>query len=224
MFPDHPTLLVDTWDSERGIDNAIAVAGEHLGGVRLDSGDILALSRSARQKLDAAGLTGAKIVASSGLDEHTIAGLVAGGAPIDLYGVGENITEPVDAPITGVIYKLVANHRTGISVAKKSSGGKSTRPGVKQAFRQADRDVVGLADEKVRGQPLLEPAMTRGRPLPLPDARAARARFQTQVRLLPERLRQISIDPQATDPAPWPVVSTPRLEEETLRALVEAPA
>ena len=66
--------------------------------------------------------------------------------------------------------------------------------------------------------------MARGRPVPLPDARAARARFQTQLRLLPERLRQIPIDPQAPDPEPWPVVSTPRLEEETRRALLEAPA
>jgi nicotinate phosphoribosyltransferase len=224
VFPDRPTLLIDTWDSERGIDNAIAVAGEQLGGVRLDSGDILALSRSARQKLDTAGLTGTKILASSGLDEHTIAGLVAAGAPIDFYGVGENITEPVDAPITGVIYKLVANHRTGVSVAKKSSGGKSTRAGVKQAFRQADRDVVGLAEEEVPGEPLLEPAMAGGRTRPLLDVRAARARFQTQLRVLPERLRRIPIDPQATEPEPWPVVCTPRLEEETRSALVEAPA
>jgi len=222
VFPEHPTLLVDTWDSERGIDNAIAVAGKHLGGVRLDSGDILALSRSARAKLDAAGLTDAKVMASSGLDEHTIAGLVAAGAPIDLYGVGENITEPVDAPITGVIYKLVANHETGVSVAKKSSGGKSTRAGVKQAYRQSDRDVVGLADENVPGEPLLAPAMERGRPLPLLDVRAARARFQTELHHLPERLRRIPIDPQAPDPEPWPVVCTPALDQETEKALVEA--
>src|SRR5262249_11840704 len=93
VFPDHPTLLVDTYDTMQGVDNAIAVAGTRLGGVRLDSGDPVGLARATRARLDAAGLTHARIMASSGLDEHEIAGLVAAGAPIDAYGVGENITE-----------------------------------------------------------------------------------------------------------------------------------
>ncbi len=219
VFPDRPTLLVDTWDTSRGLDNAIAVAGAHLGGVRLDSGDILELARLARAKLDAAGLTGAKVMASSGLDEHVIAGLVAAGAPIDLYGVGENITEPVDAPITGVIYKLVENHTTGVGVAKRSSGGKSTRPGVKQAWRQADRDVVGLDAEDCAGRPLLARVMDGGRAHELPDATAARAHCLGELATLPERLRRIPVDPAAADPAPWPVVFTPSLEEATAEAL-----
>ncbi len=131
----------------------------------------------ARAKLDAAGLTSAKIIASSGLDEHAIAALVAQHAPIDSYGVGENITEPVDAPITGVIYNLVQNHTAGISVCKRSSGGKSTRPCVKQAWRLADHDLVGLADEEAPegGEALLAPLMTAGRPHP-PAARVVGAR------------------------------------------------
>jgi nicotinate phosphoribosyltransferase len=170
VFPQHSTLLVDTYDSERGIDNAIAVAGSTLGGIRLDSGDLLALARSARAKLDAAGLRDARVIASSGLDEHAIAALIAAGAPIDSFGVGENITEPVDAPITGVVYKLVYNHATKIGVAKKSSGGKATRPGVKQVWRLADHDLVGLGDETgpTGGRALLEPVMEGGQPLPIP--------------------------------------------------------
>jgi nicotinate phosphoribosyltransferase len=218
VFPEKPTLLVDTWDSAHGVDNAIAVAGDHLGGVRLDSGDILELSRMARGKLDAAGLTGAKVMASSGLDEHVIAELVSAGAPIDLYGVGENITEPVDAPITGVIYKLVANHTTGVGVAKKA-GGKSTRPGVKQAWRQADCDLVGLAHEEQSGRPLLGCVMERGVARTLPDATAARAYCQGELAALPGRLRKIPVDPRVEDPAPWPVRFTGSLEDATRDAL-----
>jgi nicotinate phosphoribosyltransferase len=219
VFPHKPTLLVDTWDSSRGIDNAIEVAGRRLGGVRLDSGDILELSRLARAKLDAAGLRGVKVLASSGLDEHTIAGLVAAGAPIDLYGVGENITEPVDAPITGVIYKLVANHTTGVGVAKRSSGGKATRPGVKQAWRGDDGDVVGLASETWPGRPLLVRAMDGGRPRALPDGTAAREHCLSELESLPDRLRRIPIDPDAPDPAPWPVRFTDAIEVATAEAL-----
>jgi nicotinate phosphoribosyltransferase len=222
VFPHNATLLVDTYDSERGIDNAIAVAGDKLGGIRLDSGDLLALSRSARAKLDAAGLRQAKIIASSGLDEHAVAALVAAAAPIDAYGVGENITEPVDAPITGVVYKLVYNHATKIGVAKKSSGGKSTRPGVKQVWRLADHDQVGLAEEAgpPGGRALLEPVMEHGQPLPMPTLAAARARCAEDLAALPPRFREIPPNPiAAEDPPPWKIEITKRLDEETERAL-----
>jgi nicotinate phosphoribosyltransferase len=220
-FPHEPILLVDTYDTPAGIDNAIAAAGEKLGGIRLDSGDLLELSCLARAKLDAAGLTRARIIASSGLDEHTIAGLVAAGAPIDAYGVGENITEPVDAPITGVVYKLVANHTLGTQVAKKSSGGKSTRPGVKQVWRLADRDVVGLADEPPppNSRPLLVQTMTAGRPLALPSAAGARVRCAADLAALPEAHRRIPVDPDEPAPPAWPVEISPGLEAATVRAL-----
>jgi nicotinate phosphoribosyltransferase len=220
-FPDGPTLLVDTYDTLRGVDNAIAVAGASLAAVRLDSGDLAVLARGARARLDAAGLGAVRIVASSGLDEHAIAGLVAAGAPIDAYGVGENITEPADAPITGIIYKLVVNHTLGVGVAKRAAGTKSTRPGVKQAWRLADHDLVGLADEEPPpgGRPLLEPAMTDGVPLTLPSLDDARARCRRELAALPAPLRAIDVDPDAPEPAPYPVLATARLEAETERAL-----
>jgi nicotinate phosphoribosyltransferase len=221
VFPDHPTLLVDTYDTLRGIDNAIAVAGARLGGVRLDSGDLAELARAARARLDAAGLAGAKVMASSGLDEHEIARLVASGVPVDAYGVGENITEPVDAPITGVIYKLVRNETGGVDVAKRSPGGKATRPGVKQAYRGAGRDLVALAAEPADaawGAPLLVPVLAGGRPLPMPGLEEARARCRAEVARLPEDLTRISPDPGAPDPTPYPVVASPALEAATTRA------
>jgi nicotinate phosphoribosyltransferase len=224
-YPEGQTYLVDTYDSLLGVDDAIAAAGVRLGGVRLDSGDLDALARAARARLDAAGLTAARIVASSGLDEHEVARLALAGAPIDSFGVGENITEPVDAPITGIIYKLVHNHTAGVDVAKRSSGGKATRPGVKQVYRldaPDAHDLVALADEPApaAGRPgLLEPAMRAGRPLPMPDVAAARARCAAELLRLPERLRAIGPDRGAPEPEPYRVVISPALEEATRRAL-----
>lgn len=93
-WPGWCTLLVDTYDTIRGVKNAITVAkemearGERLVGIRLDSGDLKKLSRKARAMLDAAGLRTVKIFASNDLDEHTIHDLIANGAPIDGFGVG----------------------------------------------------------------------------------------------------------------------------------------
>ncbi|MGE0298471.1 MAG: nicotinate phosphoribosyltransferase, partial [Pseudonocardia sp.] len=42
------TLLVDTYDIRRGIENAIAVAGPELDAIRIDSGDLGVLARQAR--------------------------------------------------------------------------------------------------------------------------------------------------------------------------------
>ena len=91
-FPGRTTFLVDTYDTGRGVRTAIEVARRLRltgpVGVRLDSGDLAGLARSARRLLDEAGLPGARIFASGGLDEYAIAGLVAQQAPIDAYGVG----------------------------------------------------------------------------------------------------------------------------------------
>src|SRR5262249_39852219 len=51
-FPGRPVLLVDTYDTVTGVERAIAAARGNLGGVRLDSGDLLDLSRRARALLD----------------------------------------------------------------------------------------------------------------------------------------------------------------------------
>jgi nicotinate phosphoribosyltransferase len=207
----------------RGIDDAIAAAGPHLGSVRLDSGDLDVLARAARAKLDAAGLRDARILVSSGLDEHEVARLVDGGAPIDLFGVGENITEPVDAPITGIIYKIVRNDTYDVDVAKRSSGGKATRPGVKQVYRQTDHDLVCLANEpSPGGRSLIERVMTGGLPLASPSIEAARARCAADIAALPPPLRAIPADPDASEPAPYPVIASAALEAATRRALDDA--
>ncbi len=110
--PDNLTLLIDTYDTERGARKVATLApklkarGITVRAVRLDSGDLAALSRTVRGILDDAGLRDISIFASGGLDETSVAALVAGGAPIDGYGVGTSLTTSSDAPSLDCAYKL----------------------------------------------------------------------------------------------------------------------
>ena len=135
------TLLVDTYDVDRGIRTAVEVAGTGLGGIRLDSGDLPTLATHARELLDSLGATGTRIVVTSDLDEYAIAGLMA--APVDRYGVGTSLVTGSGAPTAGMVYKLV--ERDGIQVAKKSEG-KASVGGRKYAVRRHDDDGTALAE------------------------------------------------------------------------------
>jgi len=136
------TLLVDTYDLTRGIEAAIAVAGPGLGAIRIDSGDLGVLARQARAQLDGLGATGTRIVVSSDLDEHAIAGLRA--EPVDGYGVGTSVVTGSGAPAAGMVYKLV--EVDGRAVAKRSSL-KESRGGRKSALRR--HKPTGTATEEV---------------------------------------------------------------------------
>ena len=125
------TLLVDTFDVDRGIRTAVEVAGPELGAIRLDSGDLPTLATHARELLDSLGATSTRIVVTSDLDEYAIAGLMA--APVDRYGVGTSLVTGSGAPTAGMVYKLV--ERDGVPVAKKSEG-KNSVGGRKNAVRR----------------------------------------------------------------------------------------
>jgi nicotinate phosphoribosyltransferase len=134
-FPNASILLIDTYDTVRGAARAAAIAGERLRGVRLDSGDLDALSRAVRKVLDEAGCKTTQIVASGDLNEHSIARLRASGAPIDLYGVGTELVVPPDGPTLGGVYKLVEINRGGrVMPIAKFSEGKGTFPGAHQVY------------------------------------------------------------------------------------------
>lgn len=124
------TLLVDTYDITRGVENAVAAAGPELGGVRIDSGDLGVLARQVREQLDGLGATGTRIVVSGDLDEHAIAALRA--EPVDAYGVGTSLVTGSGAPTAGMVYKLV--EVDGVPVEKRSSH-KQSRGGTKRALR-----------------------------------------------------------------------------------------
>jgi nicotinate phosphoribosyltransferase len=136
------TLLVDTYDITRGIELAVEVAGPELGAVRIDSGDVGALARQAREQLDALGANGTKIVVSGDLDEFAIAALAA--APVDAYGAGTAVVTGSGAPTAGMVYKLV--EVDGRPVAKRSEH-KATHGGRKTALRA--HKATGTAVEEI---------------------------------------------------------------------------
>ena len=141
------TLLVDTYDVEQGVINAVAAGGAELGAVRLDSGDLPTMAREVRDQLDALGAVNTQIVVSSDLDEYAIAALAV--APVDSYGVGTSVVTGSGAPTCGMVYKLVlreGNDGELHAVAKKSAGGKSSVGGRKIAGRRIEK---GLATEEV---------------------------------------------------------------------------
>lgn len=114
IFPSNSTLLVDTYDVEQGISNAITVGlemrerGESLSGIRIDSGDLAWLAKQARRMLDDAGLTDVKIILSNDLDERTVESILDEGAPVDGWGVGTKLATAYDQPTLGGVYKLSA--------------------------------------------------------------------------------------------------------------------
>ena len=135
------TLLVDTYDTTKGIDTAIAVAGPELRAIRIDSGDLGVMARQARDQLDALGARNTRIVVSGDLDEFAIAALRA--EPVDAYGVGTSVVTGSKAPTAGMVYKLVEVE--GRPVAKRSSH-KESRGGRKAAFRRHKESGTALEE------------------------------------------------------------------------------
>ena len=198
-FPGRPTFLVDTYDTISGIKAAIAVIQE-LGlsgrlGIRIDSGDLAALSTKARRLLDRAGLPQVRIVVSGSLDELSIDELVRSGAPINAFGVGTQMGVSADYPYLDSAYKLVQYENRPVM---KLSRNKVTAPGRKQVFRRSRpfSDVLGLHEEAVPPgrEPLLEPVMTNGKRLGSRPALAeSRARFQADLAALPDGARELRL-------------------------------
>lgn len=196
-FPKGTTLLIDTYDTVEGARRAVRVAqdlaerGGRLGGVRLDSGDLLDLSRGVRRILDAAGLKEVKIFASGNLNEERIADLLARGAPIDAFGVGTDLSVSADAPTLDTVYKMSEVVHDGRRIpTMKLSAHKQTFPGRKQVYRVSRRgrmvaDTLALQGESVPGKPLLRPVMRKGRLVaPLPSLETVRRHTASQRKAL----------------------------------------
>lgn len=192
------TLLVDTYDTLRAVDEVIALAGRmgegfQVAAIRLDSGDLGALAKAARERLDAAGLQSVRIFASSSLDEWKIDELLGDGAPIDAFGVGTKLVVSADAPTVDIAYKLVEYAGRGRT---KLSAGKPIYPGRKQVFRKREdgiftEDVIARADETCEGEPLLEKVMARGRRIASVGLGEARVRAREQLAALPAEIRAL---------------------------------
>jgi nicotinate phosphoribosyltransferase len=210
--PGRPTLLIDTYETLLGADLVVEAARETgiaPAAVRLDSGDVDALSRRVREILDAGGLAETQIFCSGDLDEYRIAELVSAGAPIDGFGAGTRLVTGGDAPALGGVYKLVES--AGRPVMKHSAR-KETLPGRHQVFRSGDGDVIGLIDESLPGLALLQPVLRAGErvaePPPLDEIRAAAAAALADV---PETVRALR-HPATVRPALSPALIALREE------------
>ena len=204
-FPDDAVLLIDTYDTIAAAHKAATVGLEmeaqrhRLRAVRLDSGDLLSLSREVRRILDDAGLRYVRILASGGLDEYAIDSLARAGAPIDGFGVGTRMAVSGDAPWLDAAYKLV--RYAGRPVLKLSEG-KASLPGEKQVYRLRDdngnlrADVLALADEAPPApgaEPLLQTVMEHGKPtIESPPLSVARERFRDEFAALHDRHKRLS--------------------------------
>lgn len=145
------TFLVDTYDILDGVMSAIDACrdrGGVPGAIRIDSGDLDAMSRKARQLLNAQGCEATKIVVSSDLDEYTIDALVQAHAPIDSFLVGTCVATGSGHPTASFVYKLVAIADTNgeMRPVAKTSAQKATIGGRKRAWRLFDES--GYADEE----------------------------------------------------------------------------
>lgn len=149
-YPDNTTLLIDTYDVAAGVENAIVVGqwlaknGHALKAVRLDSGDLVELSRAVRHRLDEAGLKQTKIIVSNDLDEHAITKLLSDDAPIDMFGVGTKLVTAYDQPALGGVYKLAAIRGTSAEkwrpCVKNAEPAKRNLPMPQEVLHVTDRD------------------------------------------------------------------------------------
>lgn len=151
------TLLVDTYDIEQGIRNAIKVAGPELGAIRIDSGDLHDETVKARELLDSLGAVNTKIILSSDIDEYSLANMVERETPVNGAGAGTRVATGSGHPTCGMVYKLVERedeHGNMVPVAKRAVGKKSLG-GRKTVFRtfdnsgNYDREFIILPGERV---------------------------------------------------------------------------
>ncbi len=208
-FPNSTTLLIDTYDTIQGARNACFIAkemearGARLRAVRLDSGDILRLSKQVRRILDAEGLDYVQIIASHELDEFQIDILLENNAPLDSFGVGTRLATGANfnsltgegAPSAlGGVYKLVESDGRNVGKRSLDEPAKATIPGKKQIYRITDadgnyiKDCVTLWDTPIsEGQPLLIPIIQNGELVyQFPSLHEIQARTTTELNKLPD--------------------------------------
>ena len=157
-------LLVDTYDVECGILNAIRLQKEYLDplgfqlkGIRIDSGDLTYLTKMARKMFHQAGMDYVQICVSNGLDAKQVKNLLENGAEIDTFGIGDNVVAAKDR--ANFVYKLVAVEKNNeivpcIKVSEDTI--KTLNPGYKKVYRFYDQktgkvlgDVITMYNEVI---------------------------------------------------------------------------
>lgn len=247
-YPDQTVLLVDTYDTLRsGMPNAIRIGqqlkerGHTLKGVRLDSGDLAYLSKSARKMLDEAGLQSTKIIVSNQLDEYVIRSLIQQGAPIDIFGVGTSLaTGSPDAALDGVYKLSCSGGKPRIKLSETIK--KVTLPDRKQVYRLFDAegmfygaDAITLADEDspaiihdpfepqksmglgtYRTEPQLRQVMDTGKPVMKEQTITSIADYsKDRLSLLPDEYKRFD------NPHQYKIGISPKLHELRNRLITE---
>jgi nicotinate phosphoribosyltransferase len=204
VFPD-ALLLVDTYDTLSAVRDIV----KHripAKGIRLDSGDLYEMSIKSREILDGGGYEDSIIMASGDLNEYTISDLVKRMAPIDVFGVGTELTTSRDDPAMNGVYKLVAvrikspeGKPDKVLYRLKTSPGKKTYPGPKQVHRTMQdglikADLIALEDEQPpKGSvPLLVKYITNGRlARDLPALDTIQKYHSNQLGILPDEFKRL---------------------------------
>ncbi len=219
-FPDNSTLLVDTYDTERGIAAAVAATDGKLRGIRLDSNVNPESVRAARALLEKLGAPQARILVSDGLDEWKVRDLAS---LCDGFGVGENISCSPDAATgVGAVAKVITNGYGKTTMKVAHGTGKATLPGRLQVYRYADHDLITLHDEPAPttsgvARPLLQPVWSGAAQVAAPPTtQQSRAYVREQLAALPPALLGLEAAP------PWPLVASDRLVRQIETLVREA--
>lgn len=234
VFPDG-LLLVDTYDTLAAVKKMVK-QGIHAKGIRLDSGDLYELSVKTREILDNGGYKDMIIMASGDLNEYIISDMVKRNAPIDLFGVGTELTTSRDDPAMNGVYKLVAIRISSLEKEKqstvlyklKTSPGKKTYPGPKQIHRIRSEqdglirtDLVALEEEQSpdHSVPMLIQYLEGGKlehSLLLPSLDEIQKYHQDQMKTLPDEYKRLD-----TTAEKFPVIFSDKLEAVTREFLVK---
>jgi len=197
-FPDSTTLLVDTFDTEKGVEK-VKYVGKNVKAVRIDSGNIIEGSKKAREILDRDGMNKTGIFISGDLDEYKIFEIVENKSPVDGFGIGTKLVTNSDCPYLSTIYKLVEFESKGeIKKVGKLSEDKITYPGAKQVFRFEEngyfkKDVVCEKGEEIEeGEKLLKKYIENGEVIKeISRINETRGYVKKQLEKLPEKYKKL---------------------------------
>jgi len=199
--PEGVVLLIDTYDTEAGARKVVELYpklkkdGILIRGVRIDSGDLVVMSKKVRSIFDEGGLKDVIILVSGGVNEDVLQVMMKEKAPIDGYGIGVSLDVSTDAPALDCAYKL--QEYAGIP-RRKLSEGKATWPGRKQVWRAYDADgrmrgdILSVESDKQPGETVIVQMMRGGKRLaPAPTLAQIRERAAAELKRLPEPLRRL---------------------------------
>lgn len=220
-----PTIgfMVDTYNFEKGVKNAIIVGkevqekGQSISAIVIDSGkdikEFISRARYARKELDKAGLPSVKVNVSGNFDEIRIGKLVKANAPVNGVVACTDLVTVSDDPKLEAIFKLVEYNKDGETFyAAKLTKGKISYPGKKQVFRRFDQgkmlsDVIGLETENF-GSSLLVQMVHHGRlEYKLPELDKIKEYVADQIKLLPDKFKEVERQYR------YPVSTSPGLEK-----------